>query len=825
MQAGTPERPKDNNGHSQSSALLVTFFLVSFLPLRILVTVICMPDFKLSASLEGHGDDVRAVAFPNPNAVFSASRDGTVRLWKLVSSSPPTYDYTITAHGQAFINSLAYFPPTPEFPEGLSLSGGQDTIIEARQPGKTASDNADAMLLGHGHNICALDVSHDGGWIVSGSWDSTARLWNVGHWETEKVLGEHGGSVWAVLAYDKNTIITGCADQMIRIFDTSGNLRGSVKNSNDVVRALCKVPPSNPTGAHFASASNDGIIRLYTLEGRLVASLHGHESFVYSLAALPSGELVSSGEDRTVRVWNGTQCVQTITHPAISVWSVAACSENGDIVTGASDRITRVFTRSPDRVAAPEAVQQFEEAVKGSAIPAEQVGKINKEQLPGPEFLQQKSGTKEGQVQMIRETDGSVTAHTWSSATQEWIAVGTVVESAGSSGRKTEYLGQDYDYVFDVDIEDGKPPLKLPYNVSQNPYEAATKFIGDNELPMSYLDQVASFITQNTQGATLGQAEEPTPAGGDPWGTERRYRPGDAANEAAQQPIPEPRPQVLPQKTYLSIKSANLKVISKKLQEINDKLLSEGPKEVTLTSSEVDALAALCGQLESGKQLADSPILENGVPLIFRIATSWPVANRLPGLDLLRLLAAAAPFVATTEYNGDNLVAVLLGSGIFDAPLNANNAMLSVRTFANLFETTAGRDLAISSFDQILAGVRSALSNAADNRNLTIAVTTLFINFAVYITSDGRENSPGSAEKALVLLEDLTKIIANEKDSEAIYRGLVAVGTLVKALGTEVKSAAKEVYEIDRVLSRVSGSGPGKEPRVKGIIGEMREAL
>lgn len=614
---------------------------------------------------------------------------------------------------------------------------------------------------------------------------------------------------------------------MIRIFDTAGNLRGSVKNSDDVVRALCKVPASNPTGAQFASASNDGTIRLYTLDGRLVASLHGHESFVYSLAALPSGELVSSGEDRTVKVWNGTQCVQTITHPAISVWSVAACGENGDIVTGASDRVTRVFTRSPDRIASPEAVQQFDQAVKESSIPAEQVGKINKEQLPGPEFLQQKSGTKEGQVQMINQPDGSVTAHTWSSATQEWIAVGTVVESAGSSGRKTEYLGHDYDYVFDVDIEDGKPPLKLPYNVSQNPYEAATKFIGDNELPISYLDQVANFITQNTQGAVIGQSQEPTQAGGDPWGSERRYRPGDAASEEAQQPAPEPLPKVLPQKTYLSIKTANLKVITKKLQEINGKLISEGEKGSTLVPSEIDQVVALCGQLESGKELADSPVLEAGIPLVFRTATSWPAANRLPGLDLLRLLAAAAPFVATTEYNGENLVSGLLASGAFDAPLNPNNAMLVVRTFANLFETAAGRDLAINTFDLVVNGVKTALANSGDspNRNLTIAITTLYINFAVYITSEGREQTTESAEKALILLEELTKIIVNEKDSEAVYRGLVALGTILKAQGAEVKSAAKEIYEVDSVLSRVSGSGAGKEPRVKGIIQEMREAL
>ncbi|KAJ5107822.1 hypothetical protein N7456_004497 [Penicillium angulare] len=785
-----------------------------------------MPDFKISSSLEGHGDDVRAVAFPNPNVVLSASRDATVRLWKLISSPPPAYDYTITAHGQAFINSLAYLPPSSEYPEGLILSGGQDTIIEARQPGKTTDDNADAMLLGHAHNICALDVSPDGQWIVSGSWDSTARLWKVGKWEADVVLDGHEASVWAVLAYDKDTIITGCADQMIRVFNTSGTLLGSVKNSNDVVRALCKVPASNPTGAQFASASNDGVIRLYTLKGDLVASLHGHESFVYSLAALPSGELVSSGEDRTVRVWNGTQCVQTITHPAISVWSVAACQQNGDIVTGASDRITRVFSRSPERHAAPEVIQHFDDAVKGSSIPAEQVGKVNKEQLPGPEFLQQKSGTKEGQVQMIRETDGSVTAHTWSSATQEWIAVGTVVESAGSSGRKTEYLGQDYDYVFDVDIEDGKPPLKLPYNVSQNPYEAANKFIGDNELPVSYLDQVANFITQNTQGATLGQSQ--APAGADPWGTDRRYRPGD--NETAEDappPAPEPRAQVLPQKTYLSIRSANIKVITKKVQELNEKVLAEAGKDVALDPTEVDAVIALCNQLESSQKLADSPVVESGVPLIYRIATSWPVANRLPGLDLLRLLAAAAPFTASNEYSGDNLVSGIIASGVFEAPLHVNNAMLTVRMLANLFETEAGQALAINTFDQIMSGVKSALANSAEapNRNLIIAVTTLHINFAVYITSGGRAQTPESAERGLVLLEELAKTVSGENDSEAVYRGLVALGTLVKSLGEEVKSAAKEIYEINAVLTRVSGSGPGKEPRVKGIIGEIQQAL
>ena len=152
---------------------------------------------------------MRGVVFPDQNLILSASRDATVRIWKLQSQKPPNYDCTISSHGSTFINSITYLPPTKLYPEGLIISGGKDTVIEARQPGKPPEDNAEALLLGHGHNVCALDISPKDGYVVSGSWDGTGRVWSLGKWECEAVLEEHEGSVWAVLAYDSDTIITG----------------------------------------------------------------------------------------------------------------------------------------------------------------------------------------------------------------------------------------------------------------------------------------------------------------------------------------------------------------------------------------------------------------------------------------------------------------------------------------------------------------------------------------------------------------------------------------------------------------------------------------
>ncbi|KAF2274061.1 phospholipase A-2-activating protein [Westerdykella ornata] len=761
-----------------------------------------MGDFKLSASLRGHEDDVRSVAFPTPTTIVSASRDFTVRLWQRQSTTPPSYDSTIKFHGTEFVNSLAIVPPSSTYPDGLIVSGGKDQIIHVHQPNQAVGDNAEALLIGHANNVCALDVSPNGNLIISGSWDTEARVWQIGKWESSTVLKGHAASVWAVLAYDDSTVITGCADQSIRIFQPSGKLVKSIQ-TGDVVRALCRLPTNHPSGAQFASAGNDAVVRLWTLEGRQVQELHGHENFIYSLAALPDGQLASSSEDRTVRIWKGQQCVQTITHPAISVWSVAACSETGDIVTGASDRIVRVFTRSPERYADEAAIAQFNDDVKSSAIPQQALPNINKEQLPGPEFLSQKSGTKEGQVQMINEANGNVSAYQWSTAANQWINVGTVVDQVGSSGRKISHNGKEYDYVFDVDVEEGKPPLKLPYNLSQNPYEVARKFCEDHKLPITYLDQVTSFIVQNTQGATLGQPGAP---GADPWGTDSRYRPGDASAV----PPRRPTPKLIPQKEYLDILTANHKVIFKKLQEFNQKLIDEGLKDLCFNPTNIETLETTVAALERGQEKA---ITSEGVDLIVKAATQWPEDKRLPALDLLRLLFAYSTPVTYLALQ-QSILTLLAESGVFASTSPPNNTMMAVRSLGNLFKTEEGRAVVNDEFDAVHNSVSPFLT--VTHRNLIIAITTLYINYSVLFSSNN------NADRALTLLDDLSKILNSATDSEVVYRALVATGTLL-SLGDEYCEAGRDVFHLGDGLARAEEKV--KEPRIRNVVGEIRALL
>ncbi|KAH7104398.1 WD-40 repeat-containing protein [Auriculariales sp. MPI-PUGE-AT-0066] len=450
--------------------------------------------YKLSATLTNHSSDVRAVAAPTPDLVLSASRDATALAW----TRAPELDNELTPTrmfraGQRYINSLTYIPPSADAPAGYVVTGGQDAVVNVFSLDRRAKFRPLHSLSGHAGNVCALHARPDGT-IISGSWDQTARVW-VG-FQPALVLVGHEQAVWAVLAIEDDQYVTGSADMTIKIWKQGKVLR-TLTGHSDVVRGLAQIPDVG-----FASCSNDCDIIIWSLRGEPVRKLTGHTAYVYSLAALPSGNLVSSGEDRSARVWKGGELAQTIPHPAVSVWSVAAMP-NGDIVTGSSDNVVRVFSEVPERWAEKSELKWYDEELARQVLPAELFGDFKKDELPELDALEQR-GDEDGELLMVRNGK-KIEVHQWCMPTASWLKIGEVAEPPPPTRipkRKQSFEGNKYDYVFSVDVEDGAPPLKLPYNTEDDPQTAAKQFVEKNKLPQSYLNDIVRFIETNTGGVT-----------------------------------------------------------------------------------------------------------------------------------------------------------------------------------------------------------------------------------------------------------------------------------------------------------------------------------
>ena len=55
------------------------------------------------------------------------------------------------------------------------------------------------------------------------------------------------------------------------------------------------------------------------------------------------------------------------------------------------------------------------------------------------------------------------------------------------------HAGKQWDYVFDVDVEEGAPPRKLAMNKGDNPHQVAERFLIEENLPTTYKHQVCTI--------------------------------------------------------------------------------------------------------------------------------------------------------------------------------------------------------------------------------------------------------------------------------------------------------------------------------------------
>jgi phospholipase A-2-activating protein len=664
--------------------------------------------FVLSAELRFHEQDVKAVCRVSGGRIGSAGRDRAVVVWAPAEDGErppyrPVSSHTLHEH---FVNSICETGSSQLASGAGSGNGGSMRMWDMKSPEAT-------LVPGHTKNVCTLAVAPDGN-LLSGSWDNSAMVWPNG----DRLSG-HEGAVWAVLGLENGDIATASADKTIKLWRDLMCIK-TLGGHTDAVRALRNVP-----GLGFISASNDGTAKLWSNAGEELATFPCHEQYIYGLTVLSANEFATVSEDKSLKVFRDGQSVQTIQHPGV-VWSVDVLP-SGDLVTGCQDGVVRIWTREADRAAPGEEVMMYEEQLAAQTIATQQAGSVDPSKLPGPEALQT-PGEKDGQTKLVRSSNGGAEAHSWSEADGRWIMVGTVVDGpsgggggGGASGGMVN--GVAYDFVFDVDLEDGSSMRKLGVNRGEDPYFAAHRFLENEGLPTSSanVDQITEFIQQQVGGFSIGEEQQmhvaidpltgagayvpggigsagdgvvsdaefnmgtpfgggyrPPPAGaatttqqgGDgggfnPWLPADRYVPGGAGaggGGAAASAAPAPPPAVnFPVLTMAVYSKGNIAGMAKKIGQFVAEL---GEGEHALTAEQSTQLTVLLEALAAGTGGDGSVVVvtEECVALLQRLLL-WPDEKVFPVVDLCKKLLLSPSMATQTDVMAERLHSRVLEIG------------------------------------------------------------------------------------------------------------------------------------------------------------------
>lgn len=258
------------------SALLAVSFLLPLVAQK-------KDEYQLN-KFKSHDDDVWDVQFsPDGKQFVSASRDKTAILWDIESGK----EIKVMEGHIADVRKVVY-----------KADGNQ--IITAGDKSLKLWNSAGIFIKsigGHNTYILDMDISNDGKFLVTCSYDDDFKLWDV---MAEEEIAEFEG-------HDKT------------------------------VSAVC----FSPNGKYIASGSQDETIRLWSRDTREnLLTLQGHHDVVYSIAFSNSGEyLVSSGRDNTIKLWDisSGDCIKTYISHDKAVMNTCFTPDDNHLVSASID--------------------------------------------------------------------------------------------------------------------------------------------------------------------------------------------------------------------------------------------------------------------------------------------------------------------------------------------------------------------------------------------------------------------------------------------------------------------------------------------------------
>lgn len=287
-----------------------------------------------------------AISHDGRRALTANSEARVVRVWDLenlreiLAPDPSSNDrlgpFLDLKRRGGLLWSAAFSPDDTQI---LSVGGSEARLWDMR-------NGTERMSFSPHGAVASANFSPDGRRIVTGSWDNSAKIWNVetGHSEL-KLEGGHTGYVnSAVFSPDGKTVLTGSDDGTAKLWDsTTGTVLKTYAGHTGRVRSAI----FSSDGKHVVTASNDKTARLWDMEtAELLATFKGHVWAVLCASLVEDGtRLVTGSDDNTARVWDVSTGLTLLTlegHTA-SLTSVAFSPDGMRLLTGSQDNTAKLW--------------------------------------------------------------------------------------------------------------------------------------------------------------------------------------------------------------------------------------------------------------------------------------------------------------------------------------------------------------------------------------------------------------------------------------------------------------------------------------------------
>jgi WD40 repeat protein len=179
---------------------------------------------------------------------------------------------------------------------------------------------------GHSEGILVLTVLSDGR-LISGSADSTIKLWDVNSGQCLQTLRGHNTYVHALAILSNGRLASGDQQGIIKIWDlNTGNCLQTLSNDSHWITALAALPDGRLASSSKDKKNIKGKItgKKTTIDvwdvnsGQCVQTLSGHSNSIVALVSLPNGRLASGSYDYSIKIWdpNTGKCLQTLSDNA-----------------------------------------------------------------------------------------------------------------------------------------------------------------------------------------------------------------------------------------------------------------------------------------------------------------------------------------------------------------------------------------------------------------------------------------------------------------------------------------------------------------------------